>query len=151
VTTIAYKDGIIAYDSRISAENIIQDDDYDKYINCNDVHLFMCGSTEDWMKFAELYCNNQDPERSLEASAIVFREGKLFKSGIEECNEGFRIWECPLRLENHASIGSGSHFALAFMDAGYSAYDAINATMKRDPCTGGKIRRKEICNLIKNN
>lgn len=148
MTTIAYKDGIIAYDSRISADNIIQDDDYDKYICCSDVHLFMCGSTEDFLIFAELYCNNQSPERKLEVSAIVFREGKLFKSSIEKYKDGFRIWECPLRLENHAAIGSGSNFALAFMDAGYSSYDAINATMKRDSCTGGRIRRKEIQDLM---
>ena len=54
MTTIAYKDGVIAGDSRVTAENFIVDDEYDKHVIVGDIHFFCSGSTEFmvdfWMK-----------------------------------------------------------------------------------------------------
>jgi len=140
MTTIAYKNGIVAYDSRISADNLIQDDDYEKHIVRDGIHFFVCGATEDWMKFVESYCNQTNPERCLDVSALVLHGGQLFKSSIEKTDDQFRVWKSPIRLASHISIGSGRDFALAFMDAGMTAYDAVVATTKRDMWTGGTIR-----------
>lgn len=140
MTTIAYKNGIVAYDSRVSADNLIQDDDYEKHIVRDGIHFFVCGATEDWQKFVESYCASTNPERNLDVSALIFHGGDLFKSSIEKTQDGFRIWKSPIRLESHISIGSGRDFAIAFMDAGMSAYDAVVATTKRDMWTGGTIR-----------
>lgn len=140
MTTIAYKDGVISYDSRITSDNIIQDDDFDKHHGYGDTHFFFCGSTEDMEDFANLYLAKENPVRDLDVSALVFEEGKLFKSSVEEKEETFRIWKSPVRLKSTVAIGSGRDFALAFMDSGMSSEDAIKATAKRDTWTGGKVR-----------
>lgn len=44
------------------------------------------------------------------------------------------------------AIGSGKNFALAFMDTGMSAEEAVRATCKRDIYTGGTIRTFKIIN-----
>ena len=106
MTTIAYKNGIVAYDSRISADNLIQDDDYEKHIVRDGIHFFVCGATEDWMKFVESYCNQTNPERHLDVSALVLHGGELFKSSIEKTDDQFRVWKSPIRLASHISIGS---------------------------------------------
>ena len=50
------------------------------------------------------------------------------------------IWKQDLELSNPDAIGSGSAYAIAAMDMGASAEDAVRAAMKRDIYTGGTIR-----------
>ncbi|GAI22667.1 unnamed protein product, partial [marine sediment metagenome] len=45
---------------------------------------------------------------------------------------------------NPDAIGSGSAYALAAMDMGASAEEAVRAAMKRDIYTGGKVRTMRI-------
>lgn len=42
------------------------------------------------------------------------------------------------------STGSGRDFALAAMDMGATAEDAVRVAMKRDPFTGGKIKTLQL-------
>jgi len=114
MTTIAYKNGIVAYDSRISADNLIQDDDYDKHIVRDGIHFFVCGATEDFLGFVESYCNQTNPERCLDVSALVLHGGQLFKSSIEKTDDQFRVWKSPIRLASHISIGSRQRFCYCF-------------------------------------
>ncbi|MNJ79145.1 hypothetical protein D3C77_770710 [compost metagenome] len=54
------------------------------------------------------------------------------------------IWRQELDPANPDAIGSGAPYALAAMDMGASAEDAVRAAMKRDIYTGGKIRTLRI-------
>ena len=144
MTTIAYKDGIVAYDSRVSADNLIQDDSYDKHIENQGTHFFMCGSTEDWHEYVESFCSNKNPTRDLDVSALVLHEGNLFKSSVTKEGDGFRIWKSPIRLESICAIGSGRDFAIMAMDLGHSAKKAIETTANRDMWTGGLIREFKL-------
>lgn len=140
MTTIAYKDGVIAYDSRISADNLILDDEHEKHIEKDGIHFFLSGSTGDWQDFIDSCCAGLDIVRDLDVSALIIDQGKLYRSSIEKIRDGFRIWKSPIRMNQTIAVGSGRDFAIAFMDAGLSAYDAVVATTKRDMWTGGIIR-----------
>lgn len=54
------------------------------------------------------------------------------------------IWKQDLDPSNPDAMGSGSAYAIAAMDMGASAEDAIRAAMKRDIYTGGVVRTMTI-------
>ena len=55
MTTIAYKDGIIAYDSRCLCGNAIVDDNIDKHLAIEGLHFFFSGNTGDQVALLEAY------------------------------------------------------------------------------------------------
>lgn len=145
MTTIAYKDGIIAWDSRMTASNLIVDDDYDKHIVIADIHFFCSGATEFVEDFCNAYAARSATVRDMDVGAIVFEpNGKLFKSAVEEKHGQFRIWRAPIPLGRISALGSGHDFVLAFMDMGLSAEEAVQRTMKFDAATGGRVHTFQI-------
>jgi 20S proteasome alpha/beta subunit len=137
VTTIAYKDGVIAYDSRTSAGDVITDDDAEKSIQIEGKHFFLCGATSDRMRLVNLYLGKATDEKNVDCSAIVVDGGDLFLAAVDK-EDGF--WFQPLRKDRVHSIGSGSNFALTAMDMGADAVKAVEMAIKRDCKTGGKVR-----------
>jgi len=145
MTTIAYKDGVIAWDSRVTANNLIVDDDYDKHIVIADTHFFVAGATEFSEDFCNAYAARSPTVKDMEVSAIVVEpSGKLFKTSVEERQGQFRIWKSPLRVEALSALGSGHDFALAFMDTGLTAEEAVHRVMKFDAATGGRVHTFKI-------
>lgn len=138
MTTIAYKNGVIAYDSRTTINNLIVEDDYDKKVEINDVVFFLAGATSDFDLFIDAYFGKEKDLKNIDVDAIIADDCKLFHSSIT--HDGV-LWKSPINLNSHYAIGSGRDFAIAFMDAGHSAEHAIAATMKRDCWTGGKVRK----------
>lgn len=141
MTTIAYKDGVIAYDSRLVVENLIFDDEFEKMHSRDDVLFFLSGSTCDNEKFMNAYFEPELIYKNVNVEAIVYDQSSLYRSSID--SNGI-FWKSPLRANNYYAIGSGRDFALAFMDSGISAEEAIHATMKRDCFTGGKVRTYQV-------
>ena len=140
MTTIAYKDGIIAYDSLCVASDIVVDSDFDKKIIVNDLVFFLCGRPCDFDHFIKVYVdwNREEKHENIDVEGLVIDNNTLYRSSIDDIDN--IIWKGHLRLNNHYAIGSGRRFALAFMDAGMSAKEAIEMTAKRDIYTGGTIR-----------
>ncbi|MEE4626600.1 hypothetical protein V2K62_03170 [Pseudomonas alliivorans] len=73
----------------------------------------------------------------MECSGFVVDNGKLMMVGHDDKTG---VWRQPPDLANHDAIGSGSAYALAAMDMGASAEEAVKAAMKRDIYTGGTVR-----------
>lgn len=145
MTTIAYKDGVIAWDSRVTAENFIVDDEYDKHIVIADIHFFCSGATEFVDDFCNAYAARSPTVKDMDVSAIVLESnGKLFKAAIEERQGQFRIWRAPIPLGRMSALGSGHDFVLAFMDTGLTAEEAVHRVMKFDAATGGKVHTFQI-------
>jgi len=140
MTTIAYKDGIIAYDSRMVCNGLIVDDLYEKEFFKDNIYIFYCGDVGDIEEFNEAVFSNANPSRELDCEALVVYSGKLYAVDIFET----RLRKAPLRLSCHTAIGSGSKLALAFMDTGMTAEEAVIATCKRDTQTGGVVRTHVI-------
>lgn len=142
MTTIAYKDGVIAYDSRVTMDNLIIDDESEKHDLVDGVHFFYCGATSDNGHLINAYINNcTHTETRIDGNALVVDSEGLFYIGVNHENQ---LWKAPIRLGSHFAIGSGADFAFAFMDSGMSAVEAVKMTARRDSATGGVIRSFDI-------
>ncbi|MGF6208278.1 proteasome subunit beta [Pseudomonas frederiksbergensis] len=135
MTTIAYKDGVIAYDGRQTRNDRIVSDNAPKCLVVDGVSFFLSGSVCDEKALIAAYFGTASPV-PVECSGYVVDGGKLLMVGHEDTTG---IWKQELELENPDAIGSGSPYALAAMDMGASAEDAVRAAMKRDIYTGGTI------------
>lgn len=142
MTTVAYKDGVIAYDSRVTASNgVIVDDNFNKMHKEGGLIFFYCGSPADLEDFIKSFIDwkvCRDTELDIEAVVYDCESNMLYRSSIDPDTKA--PFKFKYRLDNHYAMGTGSRFALAFMDTGMSAYEAIKATVKRDSYTGGIIK-----------
>jgi ATP-dependent protease HslVU (ClpYQ) peptidase subunit len=150
LTTIATKDGIIVGDARMSLGATIIKDDTVKVFNVNNHLVGVCGAARSISTFVSWLQKHTDYrmvseqvgdlvdlippvlEQDSDYTALVVTPDKqvlLYESGI------------PIDMGNdvHMAIGSGGDFALAAMDAGLSAEEAVKIAMKRDVYSGGTI------------
>lgn len=142
MTTIAYKDGIIAYDSQSTdGSGVVVDSKANKHIARNGVDFFLSGSPSDAELFLEAYFGDLKVSRELDLAFIIHKDGELFTASIKTIpsSDNHIIWTCRERLDNHIAYGSGERFALAYMDCGLSAEEAVLKTMERDVYTGGQV------------
>lgn len=61
----------------------------------------------------------------------------------------YKSWNCALSsvipvADSFAAVGSGSPYALAAMECGYSAHGGVAVASKFDTNTGGKIITKQL-------
>lgn len=136
MTTIAYKDGVIAYDSRQTRNDRIISDDCLKCQVVDGVSFFLSGAVCDEKALIAAYFGTPSPV-PVECSGYAVDGGKLLMIGHDDKTG---IWKQELDPSNPDAIGSGTPYALAAMDMGASAEEAVRAAMKRDIYTGGKIR-----------
>lgn len=145
MTTIAYKDGVLASDSRATWAGNVK-------ANCikmwriqskvepvkGEVLLGVCGNLaaallfKDWMEAGgapNLKERGVDADDSF--GAII-----VHKSGLYSADHLCRIEAMP---EEFWSDGSGSQFALGAMACGKSAADAVRVASRFDCYTGGRI------------
>jgi len=144
MTTIAYKDGIIAYDSRATRSNTIISDKANKKEIINGVVFIYCGATCDFENFVKCYFNKEIPSSPIEVSAYVLDKNysRLYCVGIEQ--EDKYIFKIPMPFDIPDAMGSGEAYALTAMDMGCSAKEAVKWAMKRDFNTGGKINTLNV-------
>jgi 20S proteasome alpha/beta subunit len=140
MTTIAYKDGVIAYDSRQTRGGAIVSDEAPKCQVVDGVSFFLSGAVCDEKALIAAYFGTPSPV-PVECSGYVVDDGKLMIVGHDDKTG---IWRQDLDPANPDAIGSGSAYALAAMDMGASAEDAVRAAMKRDIYTGGKVRTLRV-------
>ena len=141
MTTIVYKDGVVAYDSRETAGDLITNNDANKKHIHNGVIFFMSGCTSDYDKYLDLYFGKTDVYKNIEVSALVFDSGKLYVSSV--C-EDVGLWKTHIEADKVYAIGSGNTFAYTAMDCGLSAKDAVKMAIKRDSKSGGKVRTYKL-------
>ncbi len=149
MTTIAYKDGRIAYDSMICSGELITDLQQNKCHHKRDILFFMCGAMCDYEHFFNRFFegkfrpDKQEADGSVpEATAIVeMIDGSLWTVAVDEDNQ---MWREEIPLTKIEAMGSGKMFALAAMDCGKSAKEAVEIAAGRDVYTGGKINEYVI-------
>lgn len=142
MTTIAYKDGVIAYDGRVRSCDTVVDDSFDKHLEKDGVHFFISGVNSDFDKFIKMYLSGElKSDHHMEIHAVILDKGRLYTAAYDD---GTTLWVCPERAGNHFSVGSGSHHAITAMDCGLSAKEAVKMAAKRDSATGGKIRTFKV-------
>jgi ATP-dependent protease HslVU (ClpYQ) peptidase subunit len=135
MTTVAYKDGVIAYDGRQTRNNRIVSDASQKCKIVDGVSFFLSGAVCDEQALIAAYFGTPSLV-PVECSGYVVDSGKLMMVGHDD-DTG--IWKQDLDPSNPDAIGSGAPYALAAMDMGASAAEAVRAAMKRDIYSGGKV------------
>lgn len=145
MTTIAYKDGIIAYDSRAMRGDYILSDNVEKKIDTGKNIFFMAGPVDEFKDFISLYEYGEQPNYKLNINAFVYSksENKLYYAACWKTDEGiFLIHEVDVDCPQ--AFGSGASFAYTAMDCGKTSEDSVKIAMIRDPKTGGEIKTFEV-------
>jgi len=150
MTSIAVKDGIMVSDGRVTLGDTVIKDDMVKVFWVNNHLVGGAGRARSISTFVHWLQKQTD-------YTIVSNEvGDLVDlvPPVLEDDEGFSALvltptkqvllydgNIPIDLGNdvYTSIGSGSVYCLAAMDAGASAEDAVKIAMKRDVYSGGEI------------
>jgi len=142
MTTIVYKDGIIAYDSRLTRGDTILDDNHNKKIEQDGVIFFCYGTLTGSDRLIEAYLN-KNIEIPIEANALMIEDGKVWHIGYDPDSEPPHIWKSLIDNRSEA-FGSGEAFAFTAMDMGASAEEAILMAAKRDMYTNNYVNIHKV-------
>lgn len=149
MTTAVYdhKNQLMAVDCRIVTDGVIDSDNTTVKFYEDKTGIWMfSGVVADYEKFRLIYTSDrvEGVQEILSCYALFYdRESKavyfrsIDKDGVAR----------SCKLDYNYAIGSGSHFALAFLDMGKNAVEAIAYTCKRDLYTGPRIM---LVNLTEN-
>jgi len=142
MTTIAYKDGIIATDGRIRNDDIVATDDREKRYEVDGGFIFFAGSdrTIDALQALGSFAAGAEVGSSCWNAFFVNDNGDLYLCGAEDG----KVWMEKDRDLMPTAIGSGTHLALAAMDMGLTAAEAVEYASTRDTATGGTIREWRV-------
>ena len=137
MTTIVYdhKNKQIAVDSRATRGDIICSDSESKFEFIDGQIWFFSGVIADKELLVSWFSDKeQKPTLVPECCSIVIIKGKAYLNTVGEHGAAYQS-----ELTFSDAIGSGSSFALAALDHGKTAKQAVEYAAKRDPFTGGKI------------
>ena len=137
MTTIAYKDGVIAYESRQTRGDFISSDNENKKTAKDGVLFFIAGRIGESKKLIDAYLCG-DIEHDNNVWALVVDNGVVYSTGFTDG----KLWRCE--ENNNYAIGSGCDYAIGAMDAGATAKEAVKIAIGRDPFSGGKIKSYKI-------
>lgn len=136
MTTIAYKDGIIAYDSRMTCGSTVFSDNGEKKAE-DGSGLVIVFSGPSFLIDEMISIWNGAETNCSDFNAIAFSEGCFY---LVCPGENGTITKTRIPEGDHFAIGSGSDHAITAMDMGASAKEAVKIAAKRDVYTGGKIK-----------
>lgn len=138
MTTIAYKDGIIARDSRrLNSSGGIVSDNSEKMRIENDVIFFLFGCVCDYQFLIESYFGKIfESEINIEARSFVVDKLELFEISVFEG----KLVKVPVMKNEPCAYGSGGEIAIGAMEMGASAAEAVEVAKRRDSQTGGDVR-----------
>lgn len=150
MTTIAVKDGIMVGDGRCSLGSTVIKDDMVKVFWINNHLMGGAGRARSISTFAQWLQKhtdytivNQEVGDLVDLIPPVLQDDEEFTALVLTPDKQVLMYDGNVALNlGHdvpASIGSGSVFSLAAMDAGASAEDAVKIAMKRDVYSGGEI------------
>lgn len=139
MTTIAYKDGVIAYDSRETMPNgTIKTNNCNKRFTVGERHFFLSGKSDECEMLAHGW---PSPSGShIDCGGFLVDGGRVFLCGMDR-DRGTTF---KLLLDHHWAVGSGGDHAITAMDLGLSALEAVRMAVKRDAFTGGRIRTYKV-------
>ena len=137
MTTLAYDGRYIACDGRNTINGVVASDSVNKIYEVGDSIFALCGVTEHCIQFSEYFvagmeCSN--PE--MDSGGFLFKDGEIYLVFVNEDTKRYR--KDRIRMPYWAD-GSGRDWAIAAMDHGKNAIDAVKYAMTRDTGSGGII------------
>ncbi|WP_316235043.1 MULTISPECIES: hypothetical protein [unclassified Bradyrhizobium] len=137
MTTLAYRDGELATDSRITIDNMIVSDRRKKVHRLRDGSIVAwSGSVQDANVLLRAMRKREEMPKLAEISAL-----QLKPDGTLWLYEG-EAW--VKQDPGYYATGSGSPYAFAAMDAGASAKEAVRIAIKRDASSGGRVQSLKL-------
>lgn len=137
MTTIAYRDGVLAGDSRVSCGDMVVDNKAVKVHRIRGNRLLgWAGKVEDAERLKLALRKKETPPANLDVDAIMVH--MVNGAPMIQLFEG-NLWVTQ-KGQPYYAIGSGAPYALGAMDAGATAQEAASIGSKRDVASGGKIR-----------
>ena len=135
MTTIAYnhKDKEIAVDSRTTAGAFIVSDKSKKWHKVGDATFIISGPVSEEKQLIDSWNGVEGLVSS--CAALVIEGGKVYKCAFDP-EDGF--WK--MEITCNQCLGSGGDYAIAAMDFGKSAKEAVKYAMTRDACSGGTVK-----------
>lgn len=121
-------------DSRCTAGTLIVDDKCNKVFKRGALTFVGGGELADLLTLVEYYPQQFEPTVTLNAQAFLLTEGECFMVRVEKGEYKHDL------IDHNATLGSGGDFALAAMDFGKSAKEAVKYAATRDCATGGRVR-----------
>lgn len=143
MTTIVvdYENRVIAWDSRRTQGGVIKSDSAQKMQERDGVKFFISGSLDEVDYLIDNYSKGIDAEvpDGYDVGGFVLDSGVLYRAGMTN-QTGF--WK--QLVECNDSTGSGDQWALAALDHGKSAKEAVEYAKTRDCYTGGEVHTLEF-------
>lgn len=134
MTTIAYRDGVLAGDTRETVGEAIVSDNIRKVFKMSDGRLFAgVGSAEQCDILLNAVRKHKTPEGLNEIEAVL-----VYPDGTVWVTEG-KVW-MKRPKKDYIGLGTGGVAALAAMDAGATAVQAVRIGIKRDTNSGGRVQ-----------
>lgn len=150
MTTIAYKDGIMCSDGRMSLGDMIIKDDTEKVFWVNNHLVGVCGRARaintfvTWLqKMTDYHIVNQEVGELVDLVPPALEDDEGYSALVVTPSRQVLMYEgnTPIDMGSDVpmSVGSGSCFALAAMKAGNSAEEAVKVACELDVYSGGEI------------
>jgi len=140
MTTIAYKDGILASDRRLTYEGKIMSDSTQKIFKLNDGSIAaLAGDAAaafeyiKWLQSDRTSSSPVDEMHEVDFSIMI-----IAKDGTVSFIENGKM-EPPHKPEKYYALGSGRAAALGAMAFGATAAQAVKFAMRVDSSTGGGV------------
>lgn len=133
MTTIAFKDGVMVGDGRTTVSNTIVEDTAVKVHKSGHYLIGFAGSAACETRYNRAP-NLLEMQKNLDEESYYLVFDKSKQELCELSHQGvFKI------TSEYYAIGSGMDFALAAMDTGASAREAVEIACQRDVYSGGLI------------
>lgn len=150
MTTIAYREGVLASDSRVTIKAFIDNDNVKKLFKLPDGSVVgMAGSWTPGMDLYRALKKAAKEAKDGEEMQLPFVNGKyqaILVSPLGDAwyNENGEWNNLKKWNYDYIAIGSGGAVAMAAMDAGADARTAVAVGIKRDVYSGGKIQSYKV-------
>ena len=141
MTTVAYKDGILAADSQTTSGHIQSGSTFSKIRKFNGGYAAFSGLCSDMPILFDLIKGKEveGETKDIDATAIVMpNEGKPYQASVDSLGN---LYKHP--ISKFSAIGSGWTIAMGAMQSGASAKEAVKAAIKLDIYSGGAVKWKK--------
>lgn len=138
MTTIAYKDGVMAADRQVSNELYLQKSHSVKIQDIDGMLVGTCGNCIGGNMFMAWFRDEVNDDEAID----LFESDADYEAIVVD-EEGIWIYDHLLNREKidmpYYAVGSGSKVAMALMEAGHDAETAVRIAMNHDLYSGGKL------------
>lgn len=146
MTTVCYKNGILAFDSRVCANNMIIQKEFIKGIKTENYLCAYAGDVGFGEMFLEWVKNGMNP--SDPPKTMINNSAEDLEALVIDKRGNVTLWNSapsgmlPVSLGKISfyAIGTGAEFAFGAMEAGFTAKEAVEVAIKYDHNSGQPVK-----------